>query len=59
MSNGAYLLAVVFSGVTSALAAVAVPELTQGHGWAVQGVLSLFGVFFYADALRYVLDDYD
>lgn len=57
MNGGVYILAVVFASITSALAAVAVPELAQGHGWVVQGILGAFGVFFYADMLRYLLDD--
>jgi hypothetical protein len=57
MNVGVLILAVVFASITSALAAVAVPELTQGHGWVVQGVFSVFGVCFYVYALHYLLDE--
>jgi uncharacterized membrane protein YwaF len=57
MNVGVLILAVVFASITSALAAVAVPELTQGHGWIVQGLFSLFAAVFYVDAIRYLLDE--
>lgn len=52
---GIYIIAAVLSASTAMMCTIIEPALSVGYGQIVNGLVSFFGVFFYADAIRLII----